>query len=61
MVTVGCNDRHWLVFSDLAHVNPLWRQMEVAETYPLQHFCNGVQHVILLSLTICNKYWDDLT
>ena len=35
--------------------------MEVAETYPLQHFCNGVQHVILLSLTICNKYWDDLT
>ena len=69
LVTVWCNNRNWLALSDLAHVKPLSRLWGMANgdgrnlsfsTF-LYGDLNCVQRVILLHLTICSKYWDELT
>ena len=66
---VSCNDRYRLVLLHLVHANPLSRLWDIANrggrnlsfTTFLFDDVNGVQNVILLYLTICNKYWNDLT
>ena len=68
IATVCCNDRSWLVFTELVHLNPLSRLWDMPNeggrnlsfTKLLHDNLRGIQHAIMLHLTICNKYWDNL-